>query len=1283
MQVKYEWKRFFSKRGDEEPVLVEDAYLYNPENGDGYVNKHVVSLEDVESIPCIVILGEPGLGKSTALEDEEIRLKTTNNLDMLAPILKRMEEFSDEGELRRKVFESQEWVDWKEGDKILPLLLDSLDEVRIHHVKTASSVLTEGFRDVDKSRLRVRICCRTGDWPSYFTSDLIGLWGKHNFDVYRILPLREQDIREAIEKNQVKAEDFFLEIKNKEVQPFAAKPITLEFLIDEFKKNGALPKYQWDIYEKLCLKLCDEPNPRHRETPSIKDTYKLDKFERIQVASKIAAVMMLCNRNSISQENENNDVESVLTLKQLTTGQKRCGYISKDDLRETLRISIFTSRQANSFIFGHQSYIEFLAARYLCEECHLPFRRLKRILLTGNNGLRKVVPQLRELAAWCSNLNIKLKKWMIKHDPIAMIFSDLSVLTDQEKYSLVENLLFELDKLEFFDPSLLWSHGRKLKHPKIGEQLKDYIEDINKSHHVRELAIDIARQCRVDGLGDLLIDMITNSCESSRIRSHACYALENIGTEEQKRSLKGTLCDTEETIDDELKGSLLRILWPDFLSVDELLDMLSLRQDPDTVGSYDMFIHDLEDRIETNNIPKVLQKFSNFIVPRNMSGYSFERMLDKIFLRALNSLETNNMKTSIAKYMLLRYELDHKFISQGTEKGFRKIIKSNVDARKELVKELLKVGLPEGDKRWILVWCVGRCIYFEDFFWLLDIVDNYPVKIKIILMDHAYSYLTQYEGVCVTSEHVERFLEKLEQCEDEIKEDFKLLKGVSLDSKEAKQQRKLALERKKYEKEEAERKKAQPKPEDIIEQNLAKAMNGELSAWINLSIAICSEGDHITNDYIQKHFLSESQRWRNLDETIKQSVSEASHKFLINNPPKDHGWLSTNSRSRYIWSGQIALGLSGSSQKILNALPEDILMAWIPTIIGFWGTPDEGFKRTIEHSYKKCPETFIEYLNIRLDFENENNSYSEIITYLDGILDEKLERYLFGKLKEKRCKSNMFKRLCDLLIKTQPNGFVEFILLKVSPPWSDIEAEKEISAIAFQLVLCNWNLKYWEKIRMCLSEVPEICQKALYNFSYHYRHHETDILLSLEPWQLGELYVWLRDYRNKKKGTVSTRAESMEDYSYLTLDNYMINTLVKSATPESMNALKYIHKHLNDEHKEYFKYYLNQAEEEKHRKFWQQNTPEEVIQLQYTQKRRQFKMRLLMLFLIICAVDIFIAVFVLGKVKLNQWPTKLWGIRSFFVWINIIIIGLWYSLLKAEEKQWFKHIKNKFTGWKS
>jgi len=210
-----------------------------------------------------------------------------------------------------------------------------------------------------------------------------------------------------------------------------------------------------------------------------------------------------------------------------------------------------------------------------------------------------------------------------------------------------------------------------------------------------------------------------------------------------------------------------------------------------------------------------------------------------------------------------------------------------------------------------------------------------------------------------------------------------------------------------------------------------------------------------------------------------------------------------------------------------------------------------------------------------------------------------------------------------------------------------------------------------------------MCQKALYDLSYHYRHGETDKLSSLEPWQLAELYVWMRNYKYQKEGTVSTREESIENYSYLTLDNYIVNRLVKSATLDAMNALKYIQKHLIDEHKEYFKYHLNRAEEELQRKSSNEWTPKQVVELQWAEKRRRFTVRLLVLFSALAVINVFIARLIVKNAEFEKWLSKLWANAALFGVIDGIFIGIWYSLLKAEEKEWFKQIKSKFTGWKN
>jgi ABC-type nitrate/sulfonate/bicarbonate transport system ATPase subunit len=77
----------------------------------------------IESIGCLILIGEPGLGKSTALGREVERLEA-EGAAKLAVDLSRT---SEEGRLRDAIFGSRQWRDWLHGNHHLHALFDSLD----------------------------------------------------------------------------------------------------------------------------------------------------------------------------------------------------------------------------------------------------------------------------------------------------------------------------------------------------------------------------------------------------------------------------------------------------------------------------------------------------------------------------------------------------------------------------------------------------------------------------------------------------------------------------------------------------------------------------------------------------------------------------------------------------------------------------------------------------------------------------------------------------------------------------------------------------------------------------------------------------------------------------------------------------------------------------------------------------------------------------------------------------------------------------------------------------
>src|SRR4029453_16129040 len=71
----YDWKRFWCPR-EGHYSLADDGFLVDPESEWArYYAGDVVSFESIEHFQCLVLLGEPGSGKTTTLEREWERIE--------------------------------------------------------------------------------------------------------------------------------------------------------------------------------------------------------------------------------------------------------------------------------------------------------------------------------------------------------------------------------------------------------------------------------------------------------------------------------------------------------------------------------------------------------------------------------------------------------------------------------------------------------------------------------------------------------------------------------------------------------------------------------------------------------------------------------------------------------------------------------------------------------------------------------------------------------------------------------------------------------------------------------------------------------------------------------------------------------------------------------------------------------------------------------------------------------------------------------------------------------
>ena len=244
-------RRFYIKPNDVLD-LNDGGFLADPDTEFGQFGSSAIRrFEDIESLACLCFLGEPGMGKSTTLTSLHSGcIKPAKFVD-LRP-------YSTSQDLRAAVFESPEYRDWLQGQHVLTPFLDSLDECLLR-VDNAAAVLIEGLSSAPTERLHLRIASRTSDWQQTLEKRLREKYGDAAVGVFELAPLRRIDVLNEAEAGGVSDPAGFLtEVIQREAVPLAVKPISLNFLIKEYKSSRGLPLTRSKLYEQGCLCLCDE-----------------------------------------------------------------------------------------------------------------------------------------------------------------------------------------------------------------------------------------------------------------------------------------------------------------------------------------------------------------------------------------------------------------------------------------------------------------------------------------------------------------------------------------------------------------------------------------------------------------------------------------------------------------------------------------------------------------------------------------------------------------------------------------------------------------------------------------------------------------------------------------------------------------------------------------------------------------------------------------------------------------------------------------------------------------
>jgi hypothetical protein len=448
-----------------------------------YMQFKTVQLADVNDTPCVILLGEAGLGKSTELRLDEARLAAAG-IDVVRVDLG--DEVDLDG-LKATLDADPIYAAWKtNASRHLVLLLDSFDEAAITIAKLASS-LTKLLNSIPIERLSLRIVSRSSGWSQQLEDQLKAKFS----EVTRLTlcPLTRNNALVAAEAKGLDAGAFLAAIESRDLSPLAARPITLAMLTD-LTDASPLPTSRTQLYHDAVERLARENSVRRQED----HTTQLPTPRRLAHARRLAALTLLAGRNSLRVHHPSTPHDNYLILDDIAeTGDER------DELEEVLQSGLFIASDGGTVKFAHRSIAEYLAAEALAE---MPVRSAAR-LLTDPEHPNQIVPQLAGVAIWTAALNDDFYAWLAAAEPELLLTPNLITATEDQRRVLGEAVIADLDtNVPPRDRRYFW-----LSYDGLADDVTPYLDD-HRDWRIRVEAAHILSDSGCHELDERLVQIL-------------------------------------------------------------------------------------------------------------------------------------------------------------------------------------------------------------------------------------------------------------------------------------------------------------------------------------------------------------------------------------------------------------------------------------------------------------------------------------------------------------------------------------------------------------------------------------------------------------------------------------------------------------------------------------------------------------------------------------------------------------------------------------------------------
>jgi len=943
-----------------------------------------VCLSSLRHIPCLVLLGAPGLGKS-----HEIRQEAQNNLaDGEVADIVSLGRINGIDELESLVLSKARQLEL--GKATWNLFLDGLDE-SLSQITQSRDGISSVFRKLsaiqDLSNVRLRLTCRSAEWPSSIEATLKEIWGASNTKTYELQELSDNDIRVATSGLPPKLSAAFLsQIKHREVDALARRPVTLNMLLDVFAQNSELPAQRARLYRDALLLSIEAANENRSDS-------FLDARSRMIVAARIGAASIFSNSTEISIETHSaTDAGRVVAFSEIAGGYEPAPsgtfQVGDVELHQALLSPLFTPVSDTLFAWSHRTFAEFMAAYYLIER-GLGTRNILDFLRSADD--RRIPPQLREVSAWLGSMDDALFNALAETDPDILLRSDVASASPQARETLVDRLLLRFDRAELHDFN---TQDRlrydRLGHPRLGEQLLPYILDKEKNLVVRRVAIDIAEENGGAGIDDILANVSLDATETLHIRTQAAAAVSKVSDEPVRLRLRALLENNSADETDELKGWALRALWPKHLSVRELINSLTPKKNKRWVGSYTLFISRLEIPQLTNEEAHEVLQWLSIVASNDDRTHTLSRAIPKFLDRVWDRSDNPTVRNSLAKFFLDLFSSARYSILQEDSKDFLLRLSRDGGRRLQLVEEIVRLS-KSANWSWLAFAFPFPFVTLEDLPWLLE-------HLRSPRPQFPEEAAAQLILAVIPKDDIEPLNLVWEAAEGSsvLASGLASLFSCEVDSPTSQWQRED------YERSKARLANAEKLRFDAlsaVEKRLQEVELVNSFGWWELNLAFFADDNGILDNEFQSD-LTSTKLWAAIPDTVRDRLLVVAARYLTDNKLESSSWLGTNTFHRPAAAGYRAMRL------LLNHAPDkftdlsaQVWRNWCSCVFMSFNENQDGLeanKIIAARAYELAPERVLRSLARVLFRSNSEYDAKHALRLLDQNYNEDLGSFIWA-----------------------------------------------------------------------------------------------------------------------------------------------------------------------------------------------------------------------------------------------------------------------------------------------